>query len=83
MKKFREINFRFCESKIRERKGGISGETQIIINDIQGRTINTIINKPVNSQIEQTIDLTKLSKGIYFINIKNANNSKTQKLIVQ
>ncbi len=62
---------------------GISGETQIIINDIQGRTINTTKNNPVNNQIEQTIDLTKLSKGIYFINIKNSTNSKTEKLIVQ
>ncbi|MFA6200135.1 MAG: T9SS type A sorting domain-containing protein, partial [Bacteroidales bacterium] len=62
---------------------GISGETQIIINDIQGRTINTTKNNPLNGKIEQTIDLTKLSKGIYIINIKNANNSKTEKLIVQ
>ncbi len=62
---------------------GISGETQIIINDIQGRTINTTKNNPLNGQIEQTIDLTKLSRGIYFINIKNSTNSKAEKLIVQ
>jgi hypothetical protein len=61
---------------------GVEEETLISICDIQGRKINSIRYSPINGKIEENIDLTNLTQGVYLINIKNANNSKTEKLIV-
>jgi hypothetical protein len=62
---------------------GISDETKIIISDIQGRIINSLVANPINSKIIQKIDCSTLSKGVYFINIINSTINKTQKLIVK
>ncbi|MEA5099221.1 MAG: M6 family metalloprotease domain-containing protein [Bacteroidales bacterium] len=62
---------------------GISDETKIIISDIQGRIINSLVANPINSKIIQKIDCSTLSKGVYFINIINSTINKTQKLMVK
>ncbi|MCK9163949.1 MAG: T9SS type A sorting domain-containing protein, partial [Bacteroidales bacterium] len=62
---------------------GINGETKIVLSDVQGRILNTINTKPVSGTIEQTIDLNKLAKGVYYIRIQNADINRTQKLIVK
>ena len=61
----------------------VNGETKITLSDVQGRTLNTIIAKPVNGIIEKTIDLNNLAKGVYYIRIQNSEINKTQKLIIK
>jgi len=62
---------------------GVSGETKIILSDVQGRTLKTINAKPVSETIEQTIELNNLAKGVYYIRIQNSDINRTQKLIVK
>lgn len=62
---------------------GISGETKIILSDVQGRVLKTIDTKPLSGQIEQSIDLNNLAKGVYYIRIQNTDINRTQKLIVK
>ena len=62
---------------------GISGETKIILSDVQGRVLKTIDAKPVSGTLEQTIDLNNLAKGVYYIRIQNTDINRTQKLIVK
>ncbi|MFA6368643.1 MAG: T9SS type A sorting domain-containing protein, partial [Bacteroidales bacterium] len=62
---------------------GVSGETKIVVSDVQGRILNTINTKAVNGVVEQTIDLNNLAKGVYYIRIQNSNINRTQKLIVR
>jgi hypothetical protein len=53
-------------------------ETRLSIHDIQGRLIHELFHPAVNSfQVE-----TKLTKGIYLVNVKNGDFSSVQKLIV-
>ncbi|MDD4829182.1 MAG: choice-of-anchor J domain-containing protein [Bacteroidales bacterium] len=62
---------------------GVSGETKIVLSDVQGRILNTINTKAVNGVVEQTIDLNNLAKGVYYIRIQNSYINRTQKLIVK
>ena len=62
---------------------GVVGEAKIVISDVQGRIINTINAKSVNGEVEQTIDVNNLAKGVYYVRIQNTTTSRTQKLIVQ
>ena len=45
---------------------GVSGETKIVLSDVQGRILNTINTKAVNGVVEQTIDLNNLAKGVLY-----------------
>ena len=62
---------------------GVSGDTKIVLSDVQGRILNTINTKAVNGVVEQTIDVNNLAKGVYYVRIKNSNLSRTNKLIVK
>ncbi len=62
---------------------GINGETKIVLSDVQGRILNTINTKPLSGKLEQTIDLSNLAKGVYYIRIQNSDINRTQKLIVK
>jgi len=62
---------------------GVSGATKIVLSDVQGRILNTIDTKAVNGEVEQTIDVNNLTKGVYYVRIQNSNLSRTNKLIVK
>ena len=62
---------------------GIEGDVQISISDAPGRIINTSTTKSINGVIEQTINVSNLAKGIYYIRIQNTTQSRVQKLIVK
>jgi hypothetical protein len=61
---------------------GVEGETDIVINDVQGKLIYKTTAKAVNGKVEQTIDVNNFAKGVYYVRIKNQTTSRTQKLIV-
>ncbi|MDD4529474.1 MAG: T9SS type A sorting domain-containing protein, partial [Bacteroidales bacterium] len=62
---------------------GVSGQTKIVLSDVQGRILNTIGTKAVNGVVEQTIDVNNLAKGVYYVRIQNSNLNRTNKLIVK
>lgn len=62
---------------------GISGDTKIILSDVQGRVLKTIDAKPLSGVLEQTLDLSDLVEGVYYIRIQNTDINRTQKLIVK
>lgn len=53
------------------------------IRDIQGNALDKKELKPTNSIIEEEIELSNYSKGIYFIKLSNDNFIKTEKLIIE
>ncbi|MDR0970962.1 MAG: T9SS type A sorting domain-containing protein, partial [Bacteroidales bacterium] len=61
---------------------GVNGKVKISLTDVQGRIINTqtII---VNEKIEQSLDLSNLTKGVYYLQLQGENINRTQKLIVK
>ncbi len=61
---------------------GVEGETDIVINDVQGKLIYKTTAKAVNGKVEQTIDVNNFAKGVYYVRIQNQTTSRTQKLIV-
>jgi len=61
---------------------GVEGETDIIINDVQGKLIYQTTEKAVNGKVEKTIDVNSFAKGVYYVRIQNQTTSRTQKLIV-
>lgn len=61
---------------------GINQEAEISIMDINGKIIKTIRNKPIDNNLNLSIDLSNLNKGIYLINIRSGKYSQTKKLIV-
>ncbi|MFA6201309.1 MAG: T9SS type A sorting domain-containing protein, partial [Bacteroidales bacterium] len=61
---------------------GVEGETDIAINDVQGKLIYKTTAKAVNGKVEQTIDVNNFAKGVYYVRIQNQTTSRTQKLIV-
>ena len=54
--------------------------TQIVLMDASGRTIKTVATQGAENH---TIDVSALSTGIYFVNVRNENVSKVSKLIIQ
>ena len=52
----------------------------IQVRDITGKTL---ISQKFNNSIEQKIDITNLSKGMYIVSIISPHNVQTQKLIVE
>ncbi|MFA6201175.1 MAG: T9SS type A sorting domain-containing protein, partial [Bacteroidales bacterium] len=61
---------------------GVEGETDIDINDVQGKLIYKTTAKAMNGKVEQTIDVNNFAKGVYYVRIQNQTTSRTQKLIV-
>ena len=62
---------------------GVSGDTKIVLSDVQGRILNTINTKAINGVVEQTIDVNNLAKGVYYVRIQNSNFNRTNKLIIK
>lgn len=54
-------------------------ESYIIVNDITGRIVYT--QKHSHSK-KVIIDISKLSKGMYYISVRMKNNTRTKKIIV-
>lgn len=61
---------------------GLKEEINIALIDLYGRVSNTMLAKPVNEKIEKKINLSNLTKGVYYIRIKNKEINRTQKLII-
>ncbi|MDG5490151.1 T9SS type A sorting domain-containing protein [Psychroserpens sp. SPM9] len=62
-------------------KGTLSANTTAEIYDIQGRLI--LNSKLDTSQINNQIDLSNVTKGIYVVKLNNGIQEKSQKIIIQ
>ncbi|MDD2530642.1 MAG: T9SS type A sorting domain-containing protein, partial [Bacteroidales bacterium] len=62
---------------------GLQGEVKITISDVQGRIINTMSSKANNDKVEETINVSSLAKGVYYVRLQNESINRTQKLIVK
>lgn len=60
---------------------GLNKKADVIVYDLQGRTIKTY--KLNNNQTELEIDVTSYPKGIYNVKVINESNTITKKLIVK
>ena len=61
-------------------KGELNDPTTVSLYDIQGRLV---LNKPINHlEVINTIDVSMLGSGVYFVKVFNANQSITQKVII-
>jgi len=58
-------------------------DVSIEITDIMGRTINKFTKYCHNAMCEETIDLSNLTNGIYFVKINNVENHIMKKLLIQ
>jgi hypothetical protein len=56
-----------------------SGETEVDIVDLKGQIVKSIrLN-----EIEQTLDISELESGVYFVRLSNSRENLVQKLIVK
>ena len=62
---------------------GLQGDVKITISDVQGRIINTINTKANNNMVEETLNVSDMAKGVYYVRLQNDQISRTQKLIVK
>ncbi len=62
---------------------GLQGEVKITISDVQGRIINTINTRAHNNKVEETINVSDMANGVYYVRLQNNQISRTQKLIVK
>lgn len=58
-------------------------ELIVTIVDMQGKTIFTSRDKNIGNEFKKQIDLSDVSKGIYFIKLNTGSGVKVQKLIVE
>ncbi|EDP70587.1 Glucose/sorbosone dehydrogenase [Flavobacteriales bacterium ALC-1] len=62
-------------------KGELNAETTVSLYDIQGRLVlNTAIN---HLDLINTVDISAIGTGVYFVKVFNDSQSKTQKLIIK
>jgi len=62
---------------------GLQGEVKITISDVQGRIISTINTKANNNKVEETINVSDMANGVYYVRLQNEQINRTQKLIVK
>ena len=62
---------------------GLQGDVKITISDVQGRIINTINTRAHNNKVEETINVSNMANGVYYVRLQNHQVSRTQKLIVK
>ncbi|MBR1792770.1 MAG: T9SS type A sorting domain-containing protein [Bacteroidales bacterium] len=67
-------------SQVRLAVEGVSGMLDCCLIDMSGRIV---YNNKINAETPQTISLSGLAKGAYFVRITNSNFSKVEKLIVR
>jgi len=61
---------------------GLSGTIMITINDITGRTVASVQIKH-SSSTKIPLDVSRLNKGLYMVNVYNEQNKYSQKLIIE
>ena len=59
---------------------GVSGMVNCVLIDMSGRVV---YNQNLNAETAQTINVSNLAKGAYFVRITNDKFSKVEKLIVR
>ena len=59
---------------------GVSGMVNCVLIDMSGRVV---YNQNINTETAQTINVSNLAKGAYFVRITNDKFSKVEKLIVR
>ena len=59
---------------------GVAGMVNCMLIDMSGRVV---YNQNINAEVTQTINLSNLAKGAYFVRITNDKFSKVEKLIVR
>ena len=59
---------------------GVSGMVNCVLIDMSGRVV---YNQNINAETTQTINVSNLAKGAYFVRITNDKFSKVEKLIVR
>ena len=67
-------------SQVRLSLNGVTGMVNCALIDMSGRVV---FSQEMNAENEQTIDLTNVAKGAYFVRINNAQFNKIEKLIVR
>jgi hypothetical protein len=60
---------------------GVNGNAQVLINDVQGRVVNTY--NVAKGQTTLKINTNSLASGVYYVRVISNNTSKTEKLIVR
>ena len=59
---------------------GVDGMVNCMLIDMSGRVV---YNQNVNAETAQTINVSNLAKGAYFVRITNDKFTKVEKLIVR
>lgn len=59
--------------------GKTTGKTIVSVNDIIG---NVVVTKEINANGKQTLDLSNVANGSYFINFKNDSSISTKKITI-
>ena len=60
-----------------------TNEVVITIVDIQGKVVYNELDKNISAKYNKQIDLSDLSKGIYFVKLSIGSDVKVEKLVVQ
>ena len=61
----------------------INSNVNVNIVDVAGRVAQTVSYNNMTAHAQQTIDISKLAKGVYFVTIKTSNSEITEKLVVR
>ena len=62
---------------------GCTGEVDLIIVDASGRLVNSFKATAEDGRIQESIDLTKLPRGVYLMRIKMGEAIRTERLIIR
>ena len=64
---------------------GKSIESNVFVNiiDVAGRVAQTASFNHLTANAQQSIDISKLAKGVYFVKINSANSEMIEKLVVR
>jgi surface protein len=57
-------------------------ETTIRLYDVLGRQVRTVVSEKKEGRHEQTLDVSTLSSGVYFLRLRSEGTIKTQKLTI-
>jgi hypothetical protein len=66
--------------KVRTLSG--DSKTEIIITDVLGKVIKTVVYAKVNS-LDERIDISEFKSGVYFVTVNNNNKTTTTRVIKQ
>jgi hypothetical protein len=61
----------------------INSNVQINIIDVAGRLAQQVSYNNMQAQVPQQIDISKLSKGVYFVKLSAGSEQHIQKLIIK